>query len=98
MLLSRTRSRSSPKVTYGHEQTGKVTATVRATWPTAPSGTVTIRFGSVTACTITLRHATGTCMLALKRFKPGTYKVSAAYRGDANFNGSTASKPVTVTS
>ena len=33
-----------------------------------------------------------------KRFKSGTYKVSAAYRGDANFNGSTHSKPVTVTS
>ena len=80
---------SAAKVTYGHEQTEKVTATVRATWPTAPSGKVTVSAGGTTLCTITLASGHGSCALPAAHFARGTASLTAHYGGGPGFVAST---------
>jgi hypothetical protein len=87
---------SAPQVPYGTEQQEKLTVRVAPRYAGRPSGTVTVRWRGVTACVITLKKATGTCLLAAKEFKPGDYSLVAAYKGDADFNGSSAEKALTV--
>jgi hypothetical protein len=84
---------SASKVTYGHEQSAKVTATVAAKHgPGRPGGTVAVTAGSVTVCVITLKAGTGSCTLAPKKLKPGSYALVARYRGQPEYNGSASAK------
>jgi hypothetical protein len=84
-------------VTYGAEGAQKITVTVQATTPT-PAGKVTVTANGKAVCTITLKNGTGSCELAARQLKPGTYKVTAAYRGGAPFKASTsAAKTFKVT-
>jgi hypothetical protein len=87
---------SAPQAPYGEEQQEKLTVRVAPRYAGRASGTVTVRWRGVTACVITLKKGSGTCLLAAKEFKPGTYNLVAAYKGDADFNGSSAEKTLTV--
>ena len=79
-----------------------VAVTVSASYPGSgtPTGTVSVtatRSGGGTAsCTqdINLTTGTGSCTLVLST--AGTWTVSGAYSGDANFNSSTGTKAITV--
>jgi hypothetical protein len=87
---------STTKVIYGHEQTEKVTATVRATTP-APAGTVTIEAGSTKLCTIKLASGTGSCTLPVASLTRGTFALTAHYNGGSGFAASVSSaKTLTV--
>jgi hypothetical protein len=83
------------KVTYGHEQSARVSVTVTAKHgPGIPGGAVTVTAGSVTVCVITLKAGTGSCTLAPKRLKPGRYALVARYRGQPEYSGSAAAKKI----
>jgi hypothetical protein len=89
-------SLSSSKVTYGDEQAEKVSVAVASPGGT-PSGTVTVRSGSATVCTITLGSGKGSCTLSAKKLPVGTHAWVASYSGSSDFTSSTsASKSLTV--
>jgi len=56
---------------------------------------VTIKAGTRTVCTITLKADKGACALTAKEFKPGIYQLTASYPGLGGFTGS-ASPPRTL--
>ena len=63
-----------------------------------PGGKVTVKAGSVTLCVISLAKAKGTCKLASKKLRPGTYHLTASYPGSIRFAASTSpKKTLTVT-
>jgi hypothetical protein len=77
-------------LTYGDEQAEKILVTVAA--PGAiPVGTVRIKSGAATVCTLSLSPSgTGSCALKAAALPPGTAKLTASYAGNADF-GSSAS-------
>ncbi len=88
-----TEALSASTVTYGHEQSAKVSVTVTAKHgPGIPAGSVAVTAGSVTVCVITLKAGTGSCTLAPKKLKPGSYALVAKYRGQPEFDGSASAK------
>ncbi|HTR94430.1 MAG TPA: Ig-like domain-containing protein [Trebonia sp.] len=90
-------SPAKSKVAYGAEGAQKITVTVQATTP-APAGKVTVTANGKAVCTITLKNGTGSCRLAARQLKPGTYKAVAIYRGAAPYKASSsAAKTFKVT-
>jgi hypothetical protein len=91
-------SLSTNKVTYGHEQSERISVTVRARYSGTPAGTVTVKAGG-TICSITLASGKGSCKLAARQLRPGTYHLIASYPGNHDFLGSaSARKTLTVAS
>ena len=88
---------SAASVPYEDEQAERLTVTVAPKYGGTPVGTVTVRSGTVTVCTITLESGGGTCTLAATRFAPGSTRLTAAYTGGADFAASaSAAKTLTV--
>ena len=87
---------STTKMTYGDEQAGHVSVTVSPQYGGTPAGTVTVKSGSATVCTITLAAEKGSCTLTAARFAVGTAKLTASYNGNADFAAS-ASSTVSLT-
>jgi len=77
-------------ITYGHENTEKLTISVSQTGNVGPTGKVTITAGRTTICTITLSKDAGNCTLTAKRLSPGTYRITASYPGNGNYDRSTS--------
>jgi hypothetical protein len=77
-------------VTYGDEQAEHVSVTVTSPGGT-PGGTVAVKSGTSTVCTITLRSGRGQCSLAARQLRTGTYTLGAVYNGNSNFTGSASS-------
>jgi hypothetical protein len=80
-----TESLSAAKVTYGREQTERVSAAVTAKTGGPWAGKVTVKAGSAKLCVITLRSGRGACTLTARRLGPGTYRLTAAYPGSPDF-------------
>ncbi len=91
-----TLSLSATKVTYGHEQAGQVSVTVAPQYSGTPGGTVTIKSGTATVCTITLTSGKGSCTLTATRLTAGTAPLTATYTGSTDFAPSTSAKILTV--
>jgi hypothetical protein len=90
-------SLSATKVTYGHEQSEKLSVAVSPQYSGTPSGKVTVKTGSTTVCTISLKSGKGTCTLSAKKLGPGSHHLVADYAGNSDFGGSaSATKTVTV--
>jgi hypothetical protein len=87
---------SHSSVGYGDEQSEVFTITVTGANSTAPSGTVTIKDGSVTLCSTTDFTATSadaitaTSSLSEIQLGVGSHSVTASYSGDDRYNGSTS--------
>ena len=63
-----------------------------------PGGKVTVKAGSVTLCVINLAKTKGSCKLASKKLRPGTYHLAATYPGSPRWAGSVSpKKTLTVT-
>jgi len=75
---------------YGHETAVTFTASVTPASP-VPSGTVTIKSGTVVLCTITLPAARH-CSLSAAKLGAGTHRVAAYYGGDSDFDPSVSGK------
>jgi hypothetical protein len=88
---------SAAKVTYGHEQTERLTVTVTPQHSGTPAGTVTVKAGKTTVCEITLKAGQGGCTLAPKKLPAGAYHLVAAYGGSLYYLGSaSAGQALTV--
>jgi hypothetical protein len=85
-------SLSAVKVTYGKEQAEHLTVTVTPHYSGTPGGTVTIKTGTATVCTITLAAGKGSCTLTARKLRPGTYALVAAYPGGRDFTSSASAK------
>jgi hypothetical protein len=85
-------SLAAAKVTYGHEQSAKFSVEVTPEAGGTPTGKVTVKAGSASLCTITLGGGTGSCTLAARKLRPGTYQLTASYGGDTAYNGSTSAQ------
>ncbi len=86
---------SKSSVTFGHEQAEHLSVAVAPQFGGTPAGTVTIKAGTRTVCTIGLKSGKGSCALTAKELKPGTYRLTASYPGKGGFTGS-ASPPRTL--
>ena len=80
-------------MTYGDEQAERLTVTVIPRYAGTATGTVTVKAGSATVCSIRLKSSrTGSCTLAPKKLGPGTYHLVARYAGSADFTASASGK------
>ena len=90
-------SLSKASVTYGAENGETFTVTVTGTSTSLPTGTVSVKTGSVTLCSTTnltkktSSSVTATCSLSPAEQAAGTYSVTAVYGGDSYNAGSTSS-------
>jgi hypothetical protein len=78
-------------VSYGNEQIQVFHVTVRPTvlgLSQAPTGTVAVKSGSTTLCTIVLSIRGGSCSLSPEALPAGSYSVRGYYSGDATFSAS----------
>jgi hypothetical protein len=90
-------SLSATKVTYGHEQSEKLSVAVSPQYSGMPSGKVTIKTSSTTVCTITLKLGKGTCTLSATQLNTGSHRLVADYAGNSDFNSSVSvTKTITV--
>jgi titin len=81
---------SAAKVTFGHEQSERLSVSVSPQFSgTMPTGTVTI---SGTSCLIKLSGGKGSCMAKANTFHVGSHSLVAHYWGDGNFSGSLSAK------
>ena len=89
---------SAATVTYGHEQAEKLSVVVFPRYAGFPGGRASVKVGRITVCVITLKPRTvGTCTLAAKKLRPGTYTMTANYPGSVDFASATsAGKTLTV--
>jgi hypothetical protein len=77
---------SAGKVTFGHEQSERLSVSVSPQFSgTMPTGAVTI---SGTSCVIKLSGGNGSCMAKANTFHVGSHSLVAHYWGDGNFTGS----------
>ncbi len=84
-------SRSS--VTYGHENVEKFTVSVSRKGSVYPTGKAQVRMGSTTLCTVTLTsNGTGSCTLAARQLRAGTYSITAVYLGNADYHSSQSAR------
>ncbi|MGD0701478.1 MAG: Ig-like domain-containing protein [Trebonia sp.] len=83
---------SKSSVTFGHEQAERLSVTVAPQFGGTPAGTVTIKAGTRTVCTLTLKSGKGSCALTAKELKPGTYQLAASYPGKGGFTGSASAR------
>lgn len=89
---------SAASVRSGHEQAERLTVHVKPAFGGTPAGLVTVKAGSATICTITLRGGKGTCTLSASKLRPGTYELVARYGGRSTYAASaSAKKTLTVT-
>jgi hypothetical protein len=78
-------------VSYGSEQIQIYHVTVSSHVPglgQAPTGTVTVKSGSTTLCTIVLSAGRGSCLPSPDALPPGFYGIRGYYSGDATFSAS----------
>lgn len=88
---------SSRRVTYRLERRERVTVLVTLAFGAVPTGTAVVKAGRATLCVIALRAGHGSCALTKGQLKPGTYRVRALYRGNADASPSeSASKTLRI--
>jgi hypothetical protein len=86
---------SSTTVTYGQEQTERLSVTVSPQFPgSSPTGVVAIKESTTAVCAITLSLGKGSCRLSANKLKAGLYHVVATYDGSGNFRGSASVKKI----
>jgi hypothetical protein len=88
---------SAARVTYGHEQSEKLSVAVAPEYSGTPTGKVTVKAGRATVCVITLTSGKGACTLTAKRLPAGTYALAAAYPGSTEYaDSASARKTLTI--
>jgi Bacterial Ig-like domain (group 3) len=83
---------SASSVTFGQERTERLSVAVAPQFGGTPAGTVRLKTGARTVCTIVLRSGKGSCTLSPKELEPGTYRLTATYPGKGGFTGSVSAR------
>jgi hypothetical protein len=81
-------SLSAARIRFGHEQGEKISVKVTARTGGTPGGKVAVKSGTAKLCMITLSGGKGSCALAAKALKPGSYQLTASYDGSQTYAGS----------
>jgi hypothetical protein len=79
---------SATKITYGHERTEHLTATVSPLYPqytAVPPGHIVIASRKQTLCRLTLSHGRASCTLARYQLRPGSYWLRVRYLGNREY-------------
>ncbi len=84
-------SLSAATVSYGNEATITFTSNVTPQFAGTPTGTVSVKTGATTLCTITLPSTTCQTTSTALGAAGTAYSVTASYNGDANFASSNSS-------
>jgi hypothetical protein len=79
---------SAAKVTYGDEQSERLSVRVSPQYSGTPGGKVKVNAGSSGVCAITLKSGTGSCSLSASEFGAGADRLTAVYTGNPDFRGS----------
>jgi Bacterial Ig-like domain (group 3) len=79
---------SVSSVTFGQERAERLSVAVAPQFRGTPAGTVRLKSGTRTICTIVLRSGKGSCTLPATKLGPGTYRLTAKYAGKNGFAGS----------
>ncbi len=87
---------SHSAITYGHENDEKLIVSVSHVGSVNAAGKVTIKAGSATVCTITLKRGRGSCTLSRRKLKKGRHTLTASYSGDTNYLTSSTRKSLKV--
>lgn len=87
---------SKSTISYGREQTERLSVVVTGHYAGVPAGTVDVMVGRTSVCAIALRAGRGSCTLGRKQLRVGTLRLVARYLGDADFLGCEAEKTVVV--
>jgi hypothetical protein len=86
---------STTKVTWGHEQTERLSVTVSPEFAgRMPTVTATVKASTTTLCKLTMSSGKGSCRLSAKKLKVGTYRLVVTYLGSSSFKGSTSTKKI----
>jgi hypothetical protein len=90
-------SSSAGSVTYGHENTLHLSASVSPQYSGTVGGTVSVILGKSTVCTMTLSGGKGSCTPGSTTMGTGTQHLVAVYNTSTDFDSSSsAAKTVTV--
>lgn len=79
---------SAAKVTYGKEQAERLSVVVSPKHAGKVTGKVLVKAGGITICTISLASGKGSCKLAARALRVGTYALVVVYPGCVNFTSS----------
>ncbi len=86
-----------PSLTYGAENATPLSVTVSTLGAGTPTGTVAIKSGSTTICSITLSGGRGNCTLGATQLDASTYPLTATYTPDTgDFAGSSTTGSLIV--
>ena len=83
---------SAAKVTYGHEQSERLTVSVTGQYGQTPAGKVAVKSGKTAVCTITLTAGKGSCTLAARKLPAGTRTLIAVYPGNHDYTGASSAR------
>jgi hypothetical protein len=87
---------SPAQLAYGHEQAEQLSVAVVPQYGGTADGTVTVKAGTATVCTVTLTAGQGACTLAATALQAGHAQLTASYGGSATYAPS-ASRAVALT-
>ena len=88
---------SAARVRYGKEHAERLTVRVAPQYAGEPTGTVTVKSGTQTVCSIRLTSGTGSCRLSARKLRTGRHRLVATYPGSRSFGKSaSAAKYPTV--
>lgn len=94
---------SSSTAAFANESSVDISAAVTSGTTGSPTGSVAVKNGGTTVCTIRLKPsspttATGSCTLSDTQLSLGAYSLSADYPGDGNYQSSLSSaQPLNIT-
>src|SRR5262249_35584520 len=88
---------SAVKIKAGHERAERLSVHVVPKAGGTSDGKVTIKAGSIKLCAVRLAKAKGSCRLSAKELRPGTYHLTAAYRGSGRQFAASISPKKTLT-
>jgi hypothetical protein len=83
-------SLSTAKAIYGGGPGERLSVTVTSMYGVIPAGTVAVKSGAATVCTIALAAGKGSCLLAATALPAGTQRLTAAYGGSIDVTASTS--------
>lgn len=83
---------SKSQIVHGHENLEHLSVKVKPTYMGSPGGSVRVKAGSKTLCTITLSGGRGGCTLSASKLAVGIYYLVAHYGGAADFKASSSAK------
>jgi hypothetical protein len=89
-------ARNTATVQFGHEQSERLTITIKPETGGTPTGNVTIKAGQRTLATVPLTSGQATWTMPAKKLRPGTYRLTGTYTSSNGYESATTAKRTLV--